>query len=51
MIKAAGGKVSSSVSARTDYVIAGADPGSKYTKAKKLGLKIFSEKQFLDLLK
>ncbi len=45
-----GATVSSSVSAKTSYVIAGKDPGSKFTKAKKLGIKILNEKEFLELL-
>lgn len=45
-IKELGGKVSSSVSKNTDYVLAGDDPGSKYDKAKKLGVKIINEKEF-----
>ncbi len=51
MIRQQGGRVSSSVSPQTDYVVAGDDPGSKYTRAKNLGIKILSEKEFLDLLK
>jgi len=49
-IKELGGKVAGSVSAQTDYVVAGEDPGSKYEKAKKLGIKILNEKEFLKLL-
>ncbi len=41
-----GGTPSSQVSKKTDYVIAGTDPGSKYDKAKKLGVKIISEDEF-----
>ncbi|MCX6740272.1 MAG: NAD-dependent DNA ligase LigA [Candidatus Parcubacteria bacterium] len=50
-IRSLGGDVSSAVSKNTDYVVAGADPGSKFDKAKKLGVKIISEKDFLSLLK
>ena len=48
-IRDLGGEISSSISKETDYVVAGTSPGSKYDKAKKLGVKILSEKQFLDL--
>lgn len=49
-IRDLGGDVSSSVSKETDYVIAGAEPGSKYDRAKKLGVKILDEKEFLKML-
>jgi BRCT domain type II-containing protein len=42
--------VSSSVSKATDYVVVGADPGSKYDKARALGVAILNENQFEDLL-
>ena len=50
-IRALGGDVSSSVSKNTDYVVAGEEPGSKYDKAKKLGVKIIGEKEFLEIIK
>jgi DNA ligase (NAD+) len=50
-IRNLGGDVSSSVSRKTNYVVVGAGPGSKYEKAKKLGLKIINEQEFLKMLK
>ena len=49
-IIALGGKVSGSVSKSTSYVVAGTDPGSKFTTAQKLGAKVLSEKEFLGML-
>ena len=51
MVTAKGGKVSSSVSAKADYVVAGADPGSKLAKARELDVKILDEAQFEELIK
>ena len=48
-IKKLGGEVNGSVSKNTDYVVAGKNPGSKYTDAQKLGVKILSEKEFLKM--
>ena len=49
-IEAAGGKVTGSVSKNTDYLVAGADPGSKMTKAQELGTEILDEDGLLKLL-
>lgn len=49
MIKEKGGSVSSSVSRKTDYVVAGENPGSKYERAKELGVKILDEEAFKEL--
>jgi len=51
LIEQLGGHVSSIVSSKTDYVIVGADAGSKLDKAKKLGVQTLDEKEFIKLLK
>jgi DNA ligase (NAD+) len=50
LIRNAGGNVTGSVSKNTDYLLAGEEAGSKLDKAKELGVKILSEKDFMDLL-
>ncbi|MEG4573055.1 NAD-dependent DNA ligase LigA [Microcoleus sp. N3A4] len=50
LIQKAGGKVTSSVSAKTDYVVVGEDAGSKLEKAQSLGIELLSEAELLELL-
>jgi DNA ligase (NAD+) len=50
-IRQMGGDISSSVSKSTDFVVIGAEPGSKYDKAKKLSVKIISEDKFLKMFR
>lgn len=50
LIQERGGKVTSSVSSKTDFILLGEHPGSKYDKAKKLGIPILSEKEFTQQL-
>jgi DNA ligase (NAD+) len=49
-IEALGGRVSESVSRKTDFIVAGADPGSKLSEATRLGIKVLDEKAFTNLL-
>jgi DNA ligase (NAD+) len=51
LVVARGGKVGSSVSSKTDYVVVGAEPGSKYTKAQDLKVTILDEAAFKELLR
>ena len=50
IIESFGGKVSSSVSKKTSFVLAGEEAGSKLEKAVNLGVRIIDEKEFLDLI-
>jgi len=49
-IRELGGNISSSVSKKTDYVVVGSDPGSKYDKAKQLNVKTIKEREFISFL-
>jgi DNA ligase (NAD+) len=51
MIRSHGGRVTNSVSKKTDYVIAGAEAGSKLTKARSLGIAVLNEDEFLKLIR
>jgi len=50
LIEARGGRVTSSVSKKTDFLLAGAEPGSKLEKANQLGVKVIDENQFKKML-
>ena len=50
-ISALGGRITSNVSKKTDYVIVGLDPGSKANKAKKLGIAVINEQKFKEMIK
>jgi DNA ligase (NAD+) len=49
-VEAAGGKVTGSVSKKTDFVVAGAEAGSKLDRAQELGVTVLDEEKFLQLL-
>ena len=50
-IRQLGGDVSESVSKKTDFVVVGKEPGSKYDKAKKLNVKVINEREFLNMVR
>jgi DNA ligase (NAD+) len=51
LVRKLGGNASGSVSKRTDYVVTGTEPGSKYDKAKELGVEILTEDEFVKMVK
>ena len=51
LVEQRGGQVSSSVSKKTSFVVAGTEPGSKFDQAQKLGVRILTEAEFTDLVK
>lgn len=51
LIESLGGKVSNTVSKKTDYVVVGQEPGSKLEKARQLGIKTLDERQFIEFLR
>jgi DNA ligase (NAD+) len=51
MVEAAGGKVTGSVSKKTDYLVAGEDPGTKLTKAEEIGTEVIDEQRLRELLR
>jgi len=51
LVRNLGGKATNSVSKKTDYLVAGENPGSKLAKAEKLGIKIISEEDFLAIVR
>ena len=50
-VRELGGQYSSQVSKKTDYVVAGENPGSKYQKAQKLGVSVLNEEEFKSMIK
>jgi DNA ligase (NAD+) len=51
IVERLGGKVASSVSKKTDYVVAGEEAGSKLEKAEKLGVKTIDEAEFMEMIR
>ena len=51
IVRRLGGNISSSVSKKTSYIVAGAEAGSKLDKARELGVKVIDEAGFLEMIK
>jgi DNA ligase (NAD+) len=49
-VRSLGARTASSVSSKTDYLVVGSDPGSKYERAVELGIKILTEDEFIAML-
>ncbi len=50
LVESLGGRTASSVSKKVDYVVVGSDPGSKYERAKELGITVLTESQFREMV-
>jgi DNA ligase (NAD+) len=50
LVESLGGRTASSISKRVDYVVVGGDPGSKYERAKELGITVLTERQFREMV-
>lgn len=51
LVRSLGGQITTSVSARTDYVVTGKHPGSKLERARELGVRVLAEQEFVELLR
>jgi DNA ligase (NAD+) len=49
LVRKAGGNVAAALSRKVDYLVAGADPGSKLAKAREMGIKVITEREFLKM--
>jgi DNA ligase (NAD+) len=49
LVRKAGGNVAAGLSGKVDYLVAGADPGSKLAKAREMGIQVITEREFLKM--